>query len=291
MWITPKFTGFPNANETIVLASRMAQLLDLANIVEGDDGITRETKRRVYWTCFIIDTWVSGGSNVSRNLGWPAKPPRLPMDESVFASMQPADMDVSDSAWTPGLWGYMVRLVHIYARIQEFHKTLVDTSHWDEIMMEETVRRLEAELDTFEQNLDPGLSFSPENLATFVKRGIGSVFIAFHLGYHHYYTLLFYQYLDQRRPPTRNGKKYAQRCKFHASIICDVLRASREVAGAEALYNIVGHIAIVSSSVLLHTYIFGESHDLEDSRQRLESNLASLVQLRDCWSSIEMMVR
>ncbi|KAM5354909.1 hypothetical protein ACJ41O_001555 [Fusarium nematophilum] len=283
--------GDPDAESLyFALASRMAQILNLGACSEADDGITRETKRRLFWTCFIIDTWASGGSNLSRQFGWQAKQPRVPMDEYVFTTMLPGDPDVADSEWRPGLWGHMVRLVEIYARIQQLHQQLAETAEWDEALMDESVRCLEAELDAFEQNLGPGLTFSTESLAVFVSRGLGSVFIAFHLGYHHYYTLLFYQYLDQRRPSTRNGKKYADQCKAHAAIICDVLKASREVPGAEALYNIVGHVTIVSSSVLLHTYLFGEPHELQDSRRRLESNLESLVQLRSYWPSVELMI-
>jgi hypothetical protein len=213
------------------------------------------------------------------------------MDEYVFSMMKSGDPDIDDSEWRPGLWGHMVQLVEIYTKIQQLHKQLGETAEWDEVLMDKSVRGLESELDTFEQNLGPGLAFSLENLAVFVRRGLGSAFIAFHLGHHHYYTLLFYLYLDNRRPSTRNGKKYADRCKAHAAIICDVLKASREVPGAEALYNIVGHVTIVSSSVLLHTYLFGEPHELEDSKRRLESNLESLVQLRSYWPSVELMVR
>jgi hypothetical protein len=184
----------------------------------------------------------------------------------------------------------MVRLVEIYVRIQQHHKQLAETAEWDEARIDLSVQRLDADLAAFERSLGPDLTFSLDNLAAFVSRGLGSIFIAFHLGYHHYYTLLFYQYLDQRRPATTNGRVYADRCKYHAAIICDVLRASREVPGSEALYNIVGHVTIVSSSVLLHTYLFGEAHELESSKLRLESNFESLVQLRSYWPSVELMV-
>lgn len=268
----------------------MVQILNLGTPNEADDGVTRETKRRIFWTCFIIDTWASGGSNLSRQFPWQAKQPRVPMDEAVFNQMNPGDADIADADWRPGLWGYMVRLVEIYVRIQQHHKQLAETAEWDEALMDISVQRLDADLAAFERSLGPGLTFSLENLAAFVSRGLGSTFIAFHLGYHHYYTLLFYQYLDQRRPATTNGKVYSDRCKHHAAVICDVLRASREVPGAEALYNIVGHVTIVSSSVLLHTYLFGEAHDLEGSMRRLESNFESLVQLRSYWPSVELMV-
>ncbi|KAH8878931.1 hypothetical protein GQ53DRAFT_739544 [Thozetella sp. PMI_491] len=271
-------------------ANRMAQILNLGVSNPEEDGVTRETKRRIFWTCFITDTWASGGSDLSRQFRSQPKRPRVPMDEKCFYEMRTGDPDIPDEEWKPGLWGHMVRLVEIYSQIQDLHKHLAETIEWDEDLIDEAVRGLDAQLFAFEQNLEPQMHFSLENLAIYVDQGLGSVFIAFHLGYHHYYTLLFYLYLDQRRPSTRNGKIYAARCKAHATIICDVLKASRGQPGAEALYNIVGHVTIVSSSVLLHTYLFGEAHELPDSKHRLESNLESLVQLRGYWSSVELMI-
>ena len=69
------------------LASRMTQLLNLGVCNEDDDGPTREVKRRIYWTCFIIDTWASSGSNVSRQFRQQANHPRAPMDEYVFLAL------------------------------------------------------------------------------------------------------------------------------------------------------------------------------------------------------------
>ncbi|CAG1971428.1 unnamed protein product [Fusarium graminearum] len=272
------------------LASRMAQILKLGVCDDADDGVTREVKRRIFWTCFIIDTWASGGSNISRQFKWQNAHPRAPMDEDVFFRMKAGDPDIPDSQWKPGLWGYMVNLVEIYTEIQNFHQDLADTTEWDEALIEDTVQHLENKLVTFENAIGPTLAFSRENLAKFVERGLGRVFVAFHLGYHHYYTLLFYHYLDRRRPQTRNSNKYSESCKAHAIVVCEVLKASREVPGAEALYNIVGHVTIVSSSVLLHTFMFGDTHELEASRARLGSNLESLVQLRRYWPSVERMI-
>ena len=268
----------------------MAQILNLGGFNDTDDGITKETKLRLWWTCFIIDTWASGGSNLSRQFKLQAVKPRLPMDEGAFFLMKPGDPDVTMTEWQPGLWGYMVKLVEIYAQIQDLNRYLAETPEWDEGSIEDAVRGLAVELDAFEESLRPEIRYSATNLALHVSRGLGRTFVAFHLGYQHYCTLLFYQYLDQNRPPTRNGKAYASRCKFHASIFCKILQASREQQGAEALYNIVGHITVVSSSVLLHTYLFGDAEELPDIRRQLESNLESLVLLRSYWSSVELMV-
>ncbi|KAM0416783.1 hypothetical protein ACHAPD_005720 [Fusarium lateritium] len=206
------------------LASRMSQILKLGVCNDADDGVTREVKRRIYWTCFIIDTWASGGSNLSRQFKWQNTHPRPPMDEYVLNQMKAGDPDIPDSQWKPGLWGYMVNLVEIYTEIQNFHQDLADTTEWDESFIDDTVRHLENKLVAFEEAIGPTLSFSRENLTTFVDRGLGRVFVAFHLGYHHYYTLLFYHYLDRRRPQTRNSNKYSATCKAHAIVVCEINR-------------------------------------------------------------------
>lgn len=142
------------------LASRMTQILKLGSYDEMDDGVTREVKRRIFWTCFIIDTWASGGSNLSRQFKWQANQPRAPMDEYVFFNMKKGDADIEDSEWKPGLWAYMVKLVEIYTQIQHLHQDLADTVDWDEHSIEETVQRLEAELGAFEETVGPGLMFT-----------------------------------------------------------------------------------------------------------------------------------
>jgi hypothetical protein len=268
----------------------MSQILKLGVPNESDDGVTKEMKLRLWWSCFILDTWASGGSGLSRQFKPVLRRPRVPMDESMFFDMKPGEPDIPDSQWIPGLWGHMVNVVEIYTKIQDLHKYLAEEIEWDEDTIEEAVRGLDMELTAFEQGLEPRMQFSPANLAQYARRGLGRTFIAFHIGNYHYRTLLFYQYLDHRRPSTRHGREYADRCKFYARMVCDVLKASREQEGAEALYNIVGHVTVVSSSVLLHTYLFGEPHELPESKWRLESNFESLVQLRGYWSSVELMV-
>lgn len=269
----------------------MAQILRIWTPDKDDDGITRETKVRIWWTCFILDAWASGGSGLSRQFQPAIQSPRVPMDETVFYLMRPGDPDIPDHLWKPGIWGHTVGLVNIYSKIQDLQKDLAEAAEWDEESMEDRVRRLHAEFVAFEESLGPQVRYSRENLAAYVARGLGRVFVSFHLGFYHYGTLLFYQYLDHRRPSTRNGKAYADRCKYHAMMVCDILRASREQEGAEALYNIVGHVTVVSSSVLLHTYLFGGTDELPEAKWRLESNLESLKQLRSYYPSVELMVR
>lgn len=268
----------------------MAQIAKLNVFNDADDGITRETKLRIWWTCFLTDTWASGGSDLPRHFNILNLTPRLPMDEDIFGTMRPGDPDVPPDQWKPGFWGYNVKLACIYTSIADFTKYLVQTPTWDEEAIEDSVRELSVQLTAYEESLPVTMRYSSANLTLQVQRGYGRQFVALHLALNHYYTLLYYQYLDRNRPVTRNSSAYAQRCKQHALLFCDILSASRTHGGAEALYNIVGHITVVSSSVLLHTFLFGTLDEVVDIRRRLESNFDSLVQLRTYWPSVELMV-
>ncbi|OBT92151.2 hypothetical protein VE01_10043 [Pseudogymnoascus verrucosus] len=273
-----------------VLANRMAQIAKLSVLNDADDGITRETKLRLWWTCYLVDTWASGGSGLPRQFDILNAAPRLPMDEEAFLNMRPGDPDVPASEWRPGFWGYNVKMATIYSHISDLTKRIIISTIWEEEAIEDAVRESAVELTAFEESLPTTMRYSLSNLTLQVERGLGRNFIALHLGYNHYATLLYYQYLDRNRPFTTNGAAYAQRCKHHATLFSEILEASRNHGGAEALYNIVGHVTVVSSSVLLHSFLFGDPNEVDYIRQRIESNFESLVQLRRYWPSVELMI-
>jgi len=268
----------------------MALILDLASTNDAEDGITREITRRVWWTCFLVDIWSSGGSSISRQLTMTNNRPRLPVEELMFFNLHPKDADITDTNWRPGIWSHMVAMVEVFKEVQDLIRYLVVMTEWDEEFIETTVDGLAIRLLAFEERFEPELQFSTENLAINADRGLGRLYSGFHLGYQYYCMLLFYQYLDKNRPQTANGNAYADRCKLHARKFCEILKLSRENKQAQALHNIIAHVTIVSSSVLLHTYIFGDASELPDTMTRLESNMEALVQLRVYWPSVELMV-
>ncbi|KAK6538411.1 hypothetical protein TWF694_011287 [Orbilia ellipsospora] len=272
------------------LAIRMAQMLDLVSGSARDDGIAREIKRRIWWTCFIVDIWSSGGGSLSRHFHIAEVQPRLPLEEVTFLRLQPGEPDLVDSTWKAGIWTHMVGMIEIYKEIQDLLRYLVATPQWDEEFIETTVRGLAVRLLAFEERLIPDFEFTAENVERHARRGTGRLFTGFHLGYQYYCMVLFYQYLDKSRPATRNGAAYAEQCKFHARRFCDIIKVARERPEAEAMHNINAHITIVSSSVLLHNYMFGDAEELEGTKARLESNLEFVVKLRRYWPSVELMI-
>lgn len=267
----------------------MARLLHLDVEVLADDEVERETKRRVYWTLYMIDRWSAAGLGLHRQFENENGSPDLPMNEILFHNLHPGANDRTQLSQRPGLWGYMVTLVEIFGHIQDLNQHLA-REDLEEDYIESSVYNLAERLGKYENELPPNITSTFENLATHTQQGVGSTFVALHLGYHHYATLLYFQYLDTQRTASQNGVLYANRCKRHAAAFSDLLRTSHELEGCAAVYNIVGHMTVVSSSVLLHTLLFGDDNELPSARQRLNSNFELLIKLRDYWPSVRLMV-
>jgi hypothetical protein len=268
----------------------MAQLLKLYERDPSDDDITHETKRRVWWTLYLIDRWASAGLGLPRQFFYSGPPPPPPMDEYIFQHLREGDPIQKSDLSKLGIWAHMISLVRIFGHIQDFNRQLVNRAEWDEDSTQLAAQELAAEMTQYEENLPHDIRYSLQNLEAQVAKGTGRTFVALHLGYHHYAILLYYQYLDRHRPPTPQVKMYTARCKYHAAAFSDLISLSRTHGQAEALYNIVGHMTVVSSSVLLYTLLFGDEDELPHARRRLESNFEALVELRSYWQSVELMV-
>lgn len=267
------------------IAMRMAILLHLAVESHNDDAIMRETKRRVWWTLYMIDRWSAAGLGLSRQFHNDSGCPSLPMNEIAFHQLQ---REASDQTQQPGLWAHMITLVRVFGHIQDLNQHLASGDPAEE-HLESSVARIAESLETYNRELPLNLQLNYDNLVFHARQGIGRTFVALHLGYHHYATLLYFQYLDTQRLNSPNRATYAHRCKQHAAAFSDLLKMAHDEDECAAVYNIVAHMTIVSSSVLLYTLLFGEEDELPLARQRLESNFELLIELRGYWPSVRSM--
>ncbi|KAL5363460.1 hypothetical protein BJX96DRAFT_178089 [Aspergillus floccosus] len=272
------------------ISFRMALILRLPEASFEDDRITREIKLRTYWSLYMIDQWSSAGLDIPRQITDTNHHP-LPMLESTFWSLQPGEQ-TTDSLLLdqqPGLWGYMVILVRIFGRIQELHRRLAD-NRLSDAEAEEYTRQLALEFESFSHDLPPDVRLTSANLDRHAMMGLGATFVALHLGYHHYSTLLYFHYLDATHTQVPNQALFAARCKFHAAAFSDLLSSSNDIPGCEAVYFIVAHMTVISSSALLHTLMFGEPDELPDTRKRLFSNFQVLLKLKQYWPGVNRMI-
>lgn len=273
------------------IAFRMALILRLPEASPEDDRLTREIKLRTYWSLYMIDQWSSAGLDIPRQITDTNHHP-LPMSESEFWTLQPGEQvpDPSVSVHQPGLWGYMVILARIFGRIQELHRKLAN-SQLSDAEAEEYTRQLALEFEQFSHDLPSHVKFTRGSLERHAMMGSGATFVALHLGYHHYSTLLYFHYLDSTHTQVPNQALFAARCKFHAAAFSDLLSSSNDIPGCDAVYFIVAHMTVISSSALLHTLLFGEPNELPDTRKRLFSNFQVLLKLKQYWPDVSKMVR
>lgn len=266
------------------IANGMAQILGLDAAPPSSIPVAdAEVRRRVWWTLVMADRWSSSGLGLSRQITDLDGPVDLPMDESVFQALSADEMRLH-TAWTPGLWAQMILLVRLFGPIQDLNRR----SAAGEIGSDElsrTVDSISQQLQHWEDLLPGHFRMNEDNLEVHRARGTGGAFVALHLGFYHYSALLYFQFLE-RSDPTR----YVEKCKRYAAAYSNLLRESRLVGDCHALYATVAHMAVVSSSVLLHTLLYGEEHELEMARSLLNSNFEAILELQSYWPSCGLMM-
>lgn len=262
----------------------MAQILGLdAAPPAGLSIVECEVRRRVWWTLVMADRWSSSGLGLPRQITEPDGPVGLPMDEAVFHSLPTLQVTI-ETSWVPGLWAQMIMLVRLFVTIQDLNRRSA-TGDFGSDELTRNVDTITQQLEQWEDVLPDHFRMSKENLDFHESRGTGGAFVALHLGFYHYSALLYFQFLEGGE-----SKRYVEKCKLYAAAYSDLLRQSRRRKSCEALYATVAHMAVVSSSVLVHTLLFGEEHELDQARRLLNSNFEAILELERYWPSCSLMV-
>lgn len=212
----------------------------------------------------------------------------LPMDETMFESLAP-DQTKLNSPWQPGIWAHKISLVRLFGPIQDLnHRSVYGNVSAEEL--ESSVASLSSLLENWEQTIPDDVKMNAENLQSHIQAGHGGAFVALHLGYHHYASLLYFRFLEPSASSSPFAALYRTRCKFHASSYSELLKLARRKDDCEVVYPTVGHMAVVSSSVLLHTLLFSEDEVLQDCRDALNANFEAILELKRYWPNTAPMV-
>jgi hypothetical protein len=268
------------------IAIRSAHLIGLGRHDIQDDAVLRETKSRIWWTLYMIDRWSSAGLGTPRQLER-QESQQLPLDEYDFHRLS-VGQKCWDSPSKLGMWAYMIFLAELFGPITDLNHSIASGKASQEHVSSQ-VAHLFAGLQKWQEDLPQLLQLNIENLTFHKGRGHGRTFVALHLGYFHYATLLSFHFLDQSSASIPFSAIYAERCRQHASAYSDLLKTSYELGECEGMHNIVGHMTVVSSSVLLHTLLFGAEEELDSAKRQLESNFNILVLLKAWWPSVAQM--
>ncbi len=266
----------------------MAQILKLHEQHPEDRPVLRETKCRVWWSLFMADRWCPPGLGLPRQINISENSLEFPMDEQTFQQLD-ATSHITYGR-RDGLWKYNVTLVDLLGPIQDLNQALV-RQNLRRGEIDEQVARFSNLLDNWHENLPDHMKMSSQNLEIHRSRRCGGTFVALHLGWHHYSTLLFFHYLDAASDVAQRPSPYVDRCRFHALSFSNLLRSAREKEGCEVVYFTVAHMTIISSSVLLHLLIFGDDAEVDAARSALSSNFEALVELKRYWPIVDTLIR
>ncbi|KAF4991867.1 hypothetical protein FDECE_13894 [Fusarium decemcellulare] len=271
------------------IANGMAEILGLNSTSFIGSIVMLEVRRRAWWTLFMADRWCSSGIGLPRQIKELGGTVDLPMDETIFQSL-PFDQETLTMSWKPGLWAHMISLVQHFGPIQDLNRRSAQGGV-DDDELDGEVAYLARQLELWEKMLPSDSKMTDENFHLHQDKGTGGAFVALHLGYHHYSTLLYFRFLEDQRSSTDLRKNCASLCKHHASAYSALLRRARETTRCEAVYPTVGHMAVVSSSVLLHTLLFGHEDEIQTARHKLNANFEALLELKQYWPSMESMIQ
>lgn len=269
----------------------MAEIMGLNDPGSGTGAslLDREIRTRIWWSLYMTDLWCMCGQGLHSHLNHVESTIDLPINDSIFMALR-HDQTSIISPQNHGIWACFVTLVPLFEPIHKIN-CLIANGEPRNIELDQKVEQLSCTLEDWKNGLPIGAQINEENLRRQQKEGLGGLLISLHLAYHHYSILLYFRYLECQRPISSVDHTYITRCKFHASSFSSLLLLSRQLKGCDVVYPNVGHMAIVSSSVLVHTLLFGDVDELEKVSQELNTNFETLIELSQFWPSISVMVR
>ncbi|KLP15602.1 uncharacterized protein LW94_10986 [Fusarium fujikuroi] len=280
----------------------MAMLLDLPNL-PTESVLEQEINRRVWWSLITTETWSSATQSLPRYIK-PRNTVPLPMDEGRFASLtynMPEIQYDSSPGSSPicnfdphSLVAQMIRLnLLLYDIIVFLNSRVVDTQ--DEHSVSESCdHQLRHSLDEWADNLPPRLRYSEENVIYWADEGFGAIFITLHINYNHAGQLLFYQNLQSAQEQDAGDESrqgFAQRCKQHATNLCDLIYEAKWRPDTVVLYPLAGHILCLASTVQIHTLLFGiDDDEIMAAKTRLETNFEMISSMNNYWPMNHMSI-
>jgi hypothetical protein len=213
------------------------------------------------------------------------------MNEAAFLQMtrhQGFTVEIYDDR-ASSLLAQMVRLNRILAQINDFNIQAAENK-METADATSTIETLASKLDEWVTLLPSDMQDSRENLLHHASQGLGQLFVTLYLGYYHYGQMLFYRFLhEDLRSFSPRTRFYADQCKDHAVKLCEMIYSSEDVPGCSVLYNMVGHVLVIASTVQIHTLLFEvDSEKVTLARGRLERNFCILTKLRKLWPTLDV---
>ncbi|KAF9894126.1 hypothetical protein FE257_009099 [Aspergillus nanangensis] len=251
--------------------------------------VLQEERRRTWLSIHVASHWSASDMATEPTYSSPTSISLPQIDDADFHTLSPELLPLEARPSTGSrcdMWAQMARTLNIFTKINVLLRRLSQSGiSFDEYCKEAAT--LEHALDQWERALPPNLAYTYENFTRLVEKQIGQTFLSMHVGYYHFRQMLFFPFLDSRLAQWAVRDR-AAKCKESATIVSDILQYSETTPNCKMDYFIYGHIAVVSSSVHLHSLLFSEDQpDLSLARQRLVFNFQYLMGLKPFWSVVD----
>lgn len=188
------------------------------------------------------------------------------------------------------LLAHSVALNRIFSKIDKLNSQAVSGELQGAQLIQE-VGRISLEMGAWASELPDQMHNTPENLTYWISKGSGNIFVLLHMQYHHFSQLLFYQFLHGSASPTCYSSanyQYAQKCRQHATSLCNLIHQARSTPAIEPLFSLVGHVLTIASTAQLHILLFGSDEaEIRNARRLLEQNFELLTLLRTFWPCVD----
>ncbi|KIW52211.1 hypothetical protein PV05_07872 [Exophiala xenobiotica] len=237
------------------IATALAEIMSLNSPFPEGSVIDREIRRRVWWSLYMTDMWCISGQGLHSQLKGVKAKIELPINDRTFMSLHSEQLAIVDPL-DHGIWAQMITLVPLFGPIHNINR-LAANGETHTINLDQQVEQLAGNLEDWKQKLPIDAQMNHENLRRQQKRGLGGLLISIHLAYHHYATLLYFRYLEVQLPRSASDRTYITR---------------------------------FSSSVLVHTLLFGDLDQLETASRELNTNFEALMELSQYWPAISAMI-
>ena len=103
--------------------------------------------------------------------------------------------------------------------------------------------------------------------------------------------MLYYQFLHAKSHDEFYSipAAYADKCSAYAAGLCEIIYAAHSTPGCDVLYNMIGHVLMIASTVQIHQLLNSSSEDeIVTTRRCLERNFEIILRLYNLWPALAM---
>jgi len=290
------------------MALRMAYSLRLHEEIvrDGDnDSFTdREIRRRTMWSCFLMDRFMSSGSERPMFANEENIHIQLPIKEQLFQMEIPGPTEyldgttptspssrigqMSDPKANMGVASYTTRLLSLWGHlIGYFNQKGKEKDQFPMWSSQSTYRKLYSQIEGFRKALPESLHYNEDNFKVHAAEGVANQFLFMHVIYNQCILTLNEFAVPTTAltgPPKDIPPQFLLDARRNATDAATTIsRLIERGSGHRLVASFAGYCTYVSSAVHIYGAVSRNSQLEESSRECLGINIRYLSRMKECW--------